>query len=283
MFLLTAILLSSFSACENTLPAEENILAVTIILGRHSNSMAFPEDYYQQLVDDVQQAVYGGFISVVISDGSPRAIPITDKNGKEITFEADANNDTIRTRRISDRTNAVMEFLRDESNRATSPENDLMRAIKEARASLNNPNIPTNAERKIIIIDTGISTAGDLRLQDIQLDLNKPDPRDILAELNRAEGILPDLSKINVSIIGLGDVAEPQEMSDENKIYLKDLWKTILESCGAEIEDADILIAGIGGQNGIVSGSIPNKSEDQGGDFPPITVIEFTTHTPSFD
>ena len=261
-------------ACNDNIPADnDNVLALSIVLGRHANANAFPEVYYQEIIEDVQNAVYGGFISIIISDGSPKEIPLTDEQNKAISFATDANNKTVHSKKITERTEAVMAFIKDENNRAVSPENDLLHAIKEARASLNHPNVSPDAEKKIIVLDTCISTSGDFRIQDLKLDTEKPESQDVLSKLSETEGTLPDLTNINLRIIGLGDVAEPQNINDETKIYIKTLWETILKHCGAKINDLDILIAGLGGRNGISSGSKANVSKDDGGDYPPVTVV----------
>lgn len=285
LFLSVMFMLLLFTSCGNTLlPDSENPLAVAVILGRHANANAFPEVFYQQLTGDIQQAVYGGFVSVIIGDGSPREIVVTDKNGKPISFVSDAKNRTILEKRISDRTEDVMSFIKDESNKAIVSENDLLRAIKEARASLNNPSVPSNAEKKIIILDTCISTTGDFKLQDLKLDSQKPNPKDIANELKKVQGMLPDLEDIKVRIVGLGDVAAPQDMNDETKLYLKELMLSILQSCGAIINDTDILVAGIGGRDGITSGIFPNKTLNSGDDgFPPVSTVKILSNALVFD
>jgi hypothetical protein len=280
--LFSLALLLPFCGCETTaLSNESDPIALAIVLGRHANTNAFPEVYYQQLLGDIERAVYGGHISVIISDGDPREVKITDSDGSDLSFEANANNKTILEKRVSERTDSVMNFLKDEAIKAIAPENDLLQAIKEARASLNNPAIPANIEKRIIILDSCVSTAGDLKMQDMSLSMQSSELMTIVAELSEAKGVLPDLKDVNVRIIGLGDVAKPQEIDDETKLYLKSLWKEILISCGAIMNDLDILVSGIGGQDGIVSGNVPNESKrgiSSDNSYPFVTVVDFTSH-----
>lgn len=280
--ILSIFIICSLVACSSDIENPEGKpIAVSIVLGRHANAKAFSDEYYKKAQEIVEKAVYGGFVSVVINDGEPRRLELKNKNGKAISFEQDANNETIRSKRVLQRSEDIMNFIKDDINRATVPENNLLGAIKEARASLNSANAAGVADKRIIIMDTGITTAGDFKFQDLAFKSAKKTPSitSIVKELQKNKGILPDLSEIKVQFIGLGDVAAPQAMNDSDKVFVKDLWKAIFRACGADVDDNSILIAGIGDASGINSGDTPNESPkdgNEGGVFPYVTPIYFS-------
>lgn len=254
---------------------------MSIVLGRHANANEFSEDCYDRVLELIKQAVHGGYVSVIISDGSPKKIDLIDDAGELISFEKDGKNDVVKNRLVKTRSNAVMNFIKDDANRAQESENNLLSAIKEARASLNNRSAVALSNKYILILDNGIQTAGDLKFQDLDFGNGKETLpiKKMIKELKQKKGVLPDLENINVQFIGLGDVAYPQDINDTNKVNVRNLWKSVLKACGANISDDDILIAGLGDNTGINTGNKPNESmkdDGTGGDFPSVTPIQFT-------
>ncbi len=261
---------------------KEEPIAVSIVLGRHANANEFSDDCYERVQNLVEKAVHGGYVSVIISDGSPKKTNLVDDKGRLISFENNGKNEVVRKRYIDQRSKAVMDFIKDSNNRALKTENDLLSAIKEARASLNSKSAAGLSKKYILILDSGVSTAGDLKFQNIDFISNKEKlpVNKIIKKLQKNEGVLPDLKNINIMFIGLGDVAYPQEMDDTNKITVRNLWKYVLEACGANITNEDILIAGLGDDTGVNTGNKPNESvrdDGAGGDFPSVTPIQFNS------
>jgi len=141
----------------------------------------------------ISRAVYGGDISVIIADGVPRYVEITTADGVPVHFEQDANNNIIKDRRIDEYTGIVVDFLQSDATRARSSEVDLLGAIKEAARMLHDVQ---NDEKYMLIMDTGISTTG--RVDFTQFSLNDIDPAEFANMLSEIDGILPDLSDINI-------------------------------------------------------------------------------------
>lgn len=272
---------SLFLACGDKQIREESI-AVSIVLGRHANANEFSDDCYERVQDMVERAVHGGYVSVVISDGSPKKIDLIDEKGRAISFKSDGKNEVVKKRYTDQRSKAIMNFIKDSNNRAQVTENDLLSAIKEARASLNNKSAADLSNKYILILDSGVSTAGDLKFQNINFtkDIEKLPIKKIIKKLQKSEGVLPDLEDINIQFIGLGDVAYPQKMDDTSKVAVRNLWKSVLKACGANVTNGDILIAGLGDATGVNTGNKPNESirdDGTGGDFPAVTPIQFNS------
>lgn len=272
------IISALFLACGKKQDVKDPI-AVSVVLGRHANANEFSEDCYERVQELIEQAVHGGYVSVVISDGSPKKLDITDDTGKAVSFREDANNDVVRKRLVNQRSKAVMNFIKDSSNRAQKTENNLLSAIKEARASLNNKGAVDLSQKYILILDSGVATAGDLRFQELDFGQEKLPVKKIIKKLQSGAGVLPDLTDIHIKFIGLGDVAYPQDMDDTSKVNVRNLWKSVLKACGADVSNEDILIAGLGDETGVNTGNKPNESirdDGIGGDFPAVTPIRFT-------
>lgn len=272
-FIISAV----FLACGKKQDVKDPI-AVSVVLGRHANANEFSEDCYERVQELIEQAVHGGYVSVVISDGSPKKLDITDDTGKAVSFREDANNDVVRKRLVNQRSKAVMNFIKDSSNRAQKTENNLLSAIKEARASLNNKGAVDLSQKYILILDSGVATAGDLRFQELDFGQKKLPVKKIIKKLQSGAGVLPDLTDIHIKFIGLGDVAYPQDMDDTSKVNVRNLWKSVLKACGADVSNEDILIAGLGDETGVNTGNKPNESirdDGIGGDFPSVTPIRF--------
>jgi len=139
---------------------------------------------------------------------------------------------------------------------------DLLTALKEAARVLHDNE---NSEKHIVIMDTGISTTG--RVNFTKFNLDTLDISSFINSLSETEGILPDLTGINVSFIGLGDVAYPQSIPDTTLPMLKTLWKEVLVACGVSENMIRFPIS--------ASGTVPNHYSEDSGGFPFVTVVNF--------
>ena len=210
---------------------------LVMLLGNHANAMEMPEDAYREIEELLDEVVYGGYACVVIVDATPTKIELMD--GTDF-FQEDAKNAVVLQQRIEKRKEEIIYALKNTDICADSPEVDLLAALHEARNVFESDQDYCKANKQICIVDTGISTAGDLNFVNMDLLCSRPDIEEIAYRLKNYEevGVLPDLSGVKVTFIGtsegLAEVAKPQELSTTDKKYIKDLWQEIVGECGAD-------------------------------------------------
>lgn len=238
--------------------------AVAIILGNHANAMEVPEDAYSAIEHELRDVVYGGYVCVIISDSTPTKIDLVPSE----YYRQDAKNPEILEKRITTRTSELIELIKNVGT-ADSMEVDLLGSIREATNALQTTALESIKDKRIIVVDTGISTSGDLDFT--TMDVQKGAPKaDSVVNLLKSNNVLPNLKDIAVTFIGttdgLAETAEPQKMETKDKIYIKELWETIVKSC----EAASVKFISSGGW------STPNKNtEDSESRFPHVSVIPF--------
>lgn len=130
--------------------------------------------------------------------------------------------------------------------RATAPEADTLGAIAAAARAMEGR---AGRTRRIIVVDNGLQTAGELRLQSPRaLFSDSTELVDSLAAGRR----LPDLTGVEVTWVGLGSSAAPQQVPDERpRANLRDLWTGIIEKAGGRVTFAGSLPDGAAAQTGL--------------------------------
>lgn len=261
--------IEGYSFVENTYK-NDNPSAEVVILGNHANAMAVPQDAYNSMEEMFSSAVYGGYVCAVVADATPTKVDIEVGDN---FFAEDAKNPTTLKERLATRSKELTENLKNAGLKADSAEVDLLAAIREASNVLANSKFKDLSDKRIIIVDTGISTAGELNFLDIDFLTASPEISDIITQLKEYEGtgVLPDLSGITVTFIGTGDglaePAEPQRLSITDKKYVRDLWKEVVLACGAE----DVLFESAAGWD------TPNiYTEDAESEFPYVSTVAFS-------
>jgi hypothetical protein len=233
-FAIVLLLATMLTSC-----GTKQVDALVIIVGRHANANAFEDRFYDIVGEYVKRTVFGGYIAVISSEGAPRKLEIFDY------FKAEEQNVKRRNKQIEDDSETVLAFLRNEKmTMATTPENDLLRAIRFASSFLDDFEIQARGEKKkirekrIIIMNTGIATTGVLDFSEHGVDnfdfsVSDDEIKDFASKIaenlsnNRA---LPNLDGVDIIFVGLGDVAPPQrELSDNVRGGLRILWETILK------------------------------------------------------
>ena len=271
LLLSVVFVLTLLTACGNEIEPDEPPIALAIVVGRRAASNDFTEEMYNEVEVWVRRAVYGGTISIIISDGQPFVVK---------TFGADAFPTNARSRQymnnlIDRRTKEVMTFLRDSYLRARSPEADVLNALVLAERSLDTVE-SYNLEQRIVMMDSGLPTAGFLNLHNIQIEEGSAENGGIdriVSELSSRRGVIPNLSDISIQWIGLGNVSQPQQLPTTIGVQLEELWRALLRESYAVFEDRDIRIRATGGTPNVAS-------EDEGG-FPFVTPIFFCSFTPT--
>lgn len=215
----------------------DNPAAIVVILGNHANAMAVPQDAYDSIENSLSSAVYGGYACAIVADATPTKVELSDEDD---FFAEDAKNSAILKQKIEDRREVLIERLKDTGLAADTPEVDLLAAIREAKNALSNSRLEQISDKQIIIVDTGISTTGELNFTDFDFLSMTPEIPDIIEQLKNyaGVGVLPDLTGITVTFIGtedgLAETAEPQHVPTVSKKYVKELWSAMIEACGAD-------------------------------------------------
>lgn len=241
----------------------ESPVALCIIFGNHANQHAFTENSFEEIEPLIRRAVYGGHISIILADGNPSITEILKPDGTILDFKQDAMNSVVKTRRIDEYTQQVMDFLRSDATKAVNPEVDLLEAIKEAERELHDVDIE---EKYIVIKDPCTPTAGRINL--MRFDLNTADITGYVKALKAQEGILPDLTGTKIIIVGLGDVAEPQQMPDTTFPKVKKMWSEVFVACGVTDENLMFTVS--------ASGTQPQLYYEGESGYPYVSVINFT-------
>lgn len=219
--------------------------AIAIILGNHACAMAIPEDAFAHIGKQLENVVYGGYACVIIADSHPTKVELTSSDPD--MFQQNAKNtDTLRDY-IDARRETLLAAVKKANVPGTEEEVDLLQSIREAVNALNNLSARDIEKKQIIIVDTGISTAGTINFVDeMKTFSDRPDPNSIIKRLQDHEGggLLPDLSGIVVRFIGTGDgmaePAAPQQLEPTDKRYLLEFWTEVVTSCGAVGVEHDI-------------------------------------------
>jgi len=273
LFLLVLLALNSCDYINKYNPKKVN--ALVFVLGRHANANAFSDIYYKEIEKHIKNTVYGGYIGIVISDGNTRVVERYDY------FKTNATNNRTFNEKVNEYSRVVSSYIMNENIRAENPENDLLKAITEARRLLNVFQDIAKDEGKIIknqqivIMDTGIITTGDMNFLKLGIDsvlfgtmsseqLNKYTQE--IAELLEINKLLPNLNGVDVVFIGLGDVASPQEnLNNPVKNGIENIWRAIFEKCN--VSSIDI--------KDYPKGNRANEYNSDNSGFPYVTPIKF--------
>ena len=96
-----------------------------------------------------------------------------------------------------------------------------------------------HGDRTVLVIDSGVSTAGALAFQSTGLLAPNADV-DAAVEHLRSAGALPDLTGVSIRWFGLGAVQDPQPVLDTAAISrLKDVWTKVITAAHGQVVFAD--------------------------------------------
>lgn len=225
-------------------------VALCIILGNHANSKAVNLSS-TEIAKQISKATSScGFVSVVCADGSPYVA-----GAWTISPPAVSGLTASKLKQISSQqTQEIIGVL--PSVKAEHEEVDMLKAIEIATRSF--ADAPEGCEKQILVLDSGIPTAGVLNFS--KADFLNADPT-ATVDLLSAWDALPSLSETTVTWIGLADVASPQkEISPAQKTNLQKLWTVIIERAGGKANICDTL---------------PSNTDNAASDFPKVSAIDF--------
>lgn len=252
--LTVGVMLVSLTGCSDaiTAKAEKAPNALALVIGNHKCSRK-PNLNSLRILETVSDTVENyGFISVISIDGNPSLeagdsydIPEQYKNADETKLHEDAVN----------KARNLMERLED--IQANDEEVDTLKAIRIAAESFDEA--PVNMEKKMFIVDTGLSTTG---LLDFNNNLLCGEP-EAVAEMLADKDAIPDLSGIAVTWCRTKVAAPQAELSPGQENVLEGIWKAIIEKGG-----------------GTVSFLESNTSEFMDESLPEVSTIELSIEEP---
>ena len=227
--------------------------ALAVVLGAHANSMGLNLNNVV-VQDTVSSAVKSnGYVSVVCIDGDPDLLAA---NLYEIPEQyASANKTRLEADALIKANNMLREL---ETVRADDPESDVLGSLRLAVRSLADI---SGMEKIILVIDSGLSTAG---VMDFNSNLILADPDD-LADLLNERSAIPDFEGITVIWLQMGDTAAPQEpLTDAQREKLTAIWKAVIEKTG-----------GI-----FICSNAPANPENENSDYPEVSLVDLPEESP---
>jgi outer membrane protein OmpA-like peptidoglycan-associated protein len=193
-------------------------------IGRRGNSADPSQEFLDKYAEEA--AEYGKNVSVITVDGDPRVVA-----NIEIDEIKAGLSETARTKIIRKEAEKIKELL---SNcRAETAEADVLQALNLASREVRKDD-PKKC--KIIICDSGISTAGHMIFGTAVLD-GSVSGEEIVRNLKEMD-VLPDLSSVEVVWQGAGETKAPQmKLYENNRRNVIKIWTRVLEACGAEVNE----------------------------------------------
>lgn len=248
--------------------AADTSASLVIIAGRHANARIYSDNMLRQAEKLVAKSVVieedgGGYsvrpkVSVIVDDKQPERTPI-DTIDSVVTAPNYYYAEQARDQIVA----AIMDFLRSDNLRAEQPEVDLLGAVSEAQKILKSD---PGAENHILILDSGVSTAGALDMRDINITDGSVD--DVLKRVG--ENSIPDLTGTKVTFYGLGNVGTPQSVPRNDTAFtsrMEELWTALLTARGGELAE-EIHFAPAEGDEMVFS-------EDSTDGYPMVSTVPF--------
>ena len=230
------LILLLLTACSGEKIPDRDAIALVIIAGKHANANFYTEQNMPEEVNTLieRSIAYSGDendgyqakaqVAVIVSDSRPTMEPVSDAGVK---LSCEGYNAYVIKEGVKEIQKSLRNYLCSNQLMAEEEEVDLLGAISEAKLILDGY---PDAEKHILILDTGITTAGMLRMQ--YVDILQGEVDDVLSQIR--DGAFTDLSNINVTFKNLGNVAEPQKIArddDTVKTRLTSLWTSIIQRC----------------------------------------------------
>ncbi len=175
---------------------------------------------YSQIYDS---AYSWGNVSAVCVDGDP-----TIRCNYDIQDPGKSINEAKKKQLAKKNTDAILSTIA--KIKASTPEINTLQAIKNSADALNGTT--GNCQKSMIIFDSGLSTSGFLNFANQNLlDV----PVDLIIEQLKGKHAIPNLSDIEVTWIGLGQVCGAQDsLTSVYRYKLQEIWSAVLVAGGAE-------------------------------------------------
>lgn len=256
--LLMIICLTALTGCsDNDQDKDSRQVAVAFVLGAHGNSQGL--NLNSDMVKDelLAAAESFGMAAVICNDGAPEVV---HSQIFEVADKYKGNKELLRTMAEKEALNMLVEM---QEVKADDAEVDTLESLRLAVRAL--ASAPEDSKKIIIVLDTGLSTAGII---DFRNNLISAEPAVITEKAVQMDAV-PDFGGITVKWQGIGDVASPQQnLTPAQANNLKAIWEQIIVSGNGQFQDV-----------GIVS-----DSEEPEKEYPEVSVVELPQEaTISFD
>ena len=216
--LLAIAMVLTLCSCSST--DEDTPLALSIVVGAHSNAGSIPLNSEAVTSQLYQVAQTQGEITIVRADGAPAVVFQTSIPELPVDGLSENKKKTIAKEYVG-QLQAVLDQLS-----AEVPEVDTLEAIRMGASALSKE----ESNRVLLVLDTGLSSTGYL---DFTKGLLEAEPEAIVSALKEAEA-LPKLDGISVLWALCGQTAAPQpSLSEREKKSLQATWEAILTAGGA--------------------------------------------------
>lgn len=206
----------TLSACDDSANSGATSGSVAIIASNRSNQQRFNLLSSEHIISAIDDHM-GGTFYVISADGVPRLVASIDSTS---TRQDDTEKEDYEVSVLA----AML-------TPAETPESDMLSALSLAANSLAH----ASGDRTILVVDSGMSTAGAMAFQNTGL-LEPHADVDAMVERVRSAGALPDLTGVTVRWFGLGSVEDPQPLLDTAaKSRLKNLWTKLIAAANGEV------------------------------------------------
>lgn len=206
----------TLSACDDSANSGATSGSVAIIASNRSNQQRFNLLSSEHIISAIDDHM-GGTFYVISADGVPRLVASIDSTS---TRQDDTEKEDYEVSVLA----AML-------TPAETPESDMLSALSLAANSLAH----ASGDRTILVVDSGVSTAGAMAFQNTGL-LEPHADVDAMVERVRSAGALPDLTGVTVRWFGLGSVEDPQPLLDTAaKSRLKNLWTKLITAANGEV------------------------------------------------
>lgn len=206
----------TLSACDDSASSGANSGDIAIIASNRSNQQRFNLLSSEHIISAIDDHM-GGTFYVISADGVPRLVASIDSTS---TRQDDTEKEDYEVSVLA----AML-------TPAETPESDMLSALSLAANSLAH----ASGDRTILVVDSGMSTAGAMAFQNTGL-LEPHADVDAMVERVRSAGALPDLTGVTVRWFGLGSVEDPQPLLDTAaKSRLKNLWTKLITAANGEV------------------------------------------------
>lgn len=212
------LVLLLLAGCLSSCGKEPEPVALVIISGYHANAPC-PSIASKVVTDALQTCLDShGSVDILVNDGAP-FIHTTSR------FEKVPGNSPGEQAEIDQSTMTQLQDCLAEAM-AETPEVDTLAAIHLAARRLSE----AEGAKRLYILDSGLATTGYL---DFTQDLLERGSEEVQKNLT-SNHALPDLTGVEVTWFGLGDVAGGQpELTFADRDALEAIWDTILREAGA--------------------------------------------------
>jgi len=233
---------------------EQPLVAVAIVMGNHGNAFGLNLSS-PNLIATVSDAASNGFVSVTCCDGQPHivsadkyVIPPQYRQADPAKLKADAQQKAA---------NILAGLVH---IKAKNPELDTLAALAQAVRSF--AAAPDGSQKIIYVLDSGLSTTGQLDFRKNLLDAEPGAIADLLAERDA----VPDFTGITVKWQQLGDASAPQKpLSYAQAQKLGAIWTAIVEKGGGRME---------------ISNVPSSQTANDASQYPPVSIVDLPLEDP---